>query len=104
LFQGKLQYEVRGVAPGSDFFYIEKNSGKLKVLKPLNIATAVTYKVSVTSRHHSHRHTVTRTLLCERLTGAVVVKLCERRWYHGISRQPDSGIQTEVLPVRNLIH
>ena len=46
LLQGKLQYEVRGVAPGSDYFFIERDSGELKVRKALNRATAVTYKVS----------------------------------------------------------
>ena len=51
MFQGELQYEVRGVAPGSDYFYIEKTSGELKVLKALNRATAVSYKVSRVPGH-----------------------------------------------------
>ena len=45
--QGRLQYEIRGVAPGSNYFYIEQNTGTIKVLKPLNTQTATTYTVSV---------------------------------------------------------
>ena len=45
--QGRLQYEVRGVAPGSDYFYIEKNTGTIKVAKPLNDQTATSYTVSI---------------------------------------------------------
>ena len=45
--QGRLQYEVRGVAPGSDYFSIEKNTGTIKVAKPLNDQTATSYTVSI---------------------------------------------------------
>ncbi len=44
--QGRLQYEIRGVAPGSNYFYIEQNTGIIKVSKPLNTQTATTYTVS----------------------------------------------------------
>ncbi len=41
--QGRLQYEIRGVAPGSDYFFMEKNTGTIKVARPLNDQTATSY-------------------------------------------------------------
>lgn len=43
--QGKLQYEIRGVAPGSDYFWISKDEGIIYVKKPLNMETATSYTV-----------------------------------------------------------
>ncbi len=47
--QGRLQYEIRGVAPGSDFFFMEKDTGNIKVARPLNDQTATSYTVRLTN-------------------------------------------------------
>ena len=44
--QGKLQYQIRGVAPGSDYFWIDKDEGIVYVKQPLNTETATSYTVS----------------------------------------------------------
>ena len=44
--QGPINFEIRGVAPGSDYFDIESTSGWVKVKAPLNTQTADTYTVS----------------------------------------------------------
>lgn len=46
--QGKLTFEVRGVAPGSDFFGIKQDTGEIYVIKPLNTESTTTYTVSIT--------------------------------------------------------
>ena len=45
--QGQLIYEIRGVAPATDFFDIDENSGDIYVLKKLNQETATIYTVRV---------------------------------------------------------
>ena len=44
--QGRLQYEVRGVAPATDFFMVDSSSGWVLVKAPLNTQTASSYTVS----------------------------------------------------------
>ena len=45
--QGRLQYEVRGVAPGTNFFYIDTDSGNIYVRAPLNMETDTRYTLIV---------------------------------------------------------
>ena len=45
--QGQLQYQIRGVAPGSNYFWIDQNEGIIYVKKPLNTETATSYTVSI---------------------------------------------------------
>jgi protocadherin Fat 4 len=45
--QGQLQFEVRGVAPGSTYFGIKKDTGEIYVLKPLNAESTTTYSLLI---------------------------------------------------------
>ena len=44
--QGSIQFEVRGVAPGTDFFDVDTESGWIVVKAPLDSQTATSYTVS----------------------------------------------------------
>ena len=46
--QGQLMFEIRGVAPATDFFYIGETNGNIYVKKAFNTETATTYTVSTT--------------------------------------------------------
>lgn len=49
--QGQLMFELRGVAPATDYFYIGSTNGLVYVKKPLNTETATSYTVSLV--HHN---------------------------------------------------
>ena len=40
-----MQYEIRGLAPGDNYFYIDRNSGSIFVKQPLNTGTVTNYIV-----------------------------------------------------------
>ncbi|CAH1795174.1 unnamed protein product, partial [Owenia fusiformis] len=44
---GEMRYRLKGIAPATDFFRIDPNTGKLYVIKPLDTETTPTYTLNV---------------------------------------------------------
>ena len=71
--QGALVYEIRGVAPGSNYFSIDSGNGAIRVKKPLNTETATAYLVGgveplaqlwIKSWFTKHEHSVKVFMWC----------------------------------------
>ena len=55
--QGDIVYDLRGVAPGTDFFDIDAETGWIYVSAPFDTQIATTYTISI-------NHLIARHLAC----------------------------------------